>query len=90
MYLYDRSRLLNEEGSAVEFSPADSSGDVSVTCAISRKDTEKIRDGDSKVKEGEEPSSSWVHGKYEMGKRMVVADESTGGEEVAVREVRWL
>lgn len=33
------------------------------------------------------PGKEWQHGKYEIGKRMVVDDETTGGEEVAVREV---
>ena len=32
-----------------------------------------------------EPESGWTHGEWELGKRMVVEEES--GEEVAVREV---
>lgn len=34
------------------------------------------------------PGPVWEHGKYEIGKRMIVGDESTGGEEAAVREVK--
>ena len=35
-----------------------------------------------------EPESGWTHGEWELGKRMVVEEES--GEEVAVREVSLL
>ena len=37
------------------------------------------------VEKGKEPESGWTHGEWELGKRMVVEEES--GEEVAVREV---
>lgn len=99
MYLYARSRLLNADESSAEEVQAedqapkgleDSSGDVLMTGAITRIDEDKVRDGESKgtTAEDKREGEGWVHGKYEMGKRMVVADESTGGEEVAVREVR--
>ena len=36
---------------------------------------------------GTTSAKEWTHGKYEIGKRMVVDSEHVPGEEVAVREV---
>ncbi|CAM9157052.1 unnamed protein product, partial [Ectocarpus fasciculatus] len=82
MYLYARSRLLNADESSAEEVQAedqapkgleDSSGDVLMTGAITRIDEDKVRDGESKgtTAEDKREGDGWVHGKYEMGKRMV-------------------